>query len=197
MLLQILNKWVIKLFEKIEKCQKCDLYHNQKPLLDKVRTADIMVVGISAKRVHDEKEVPLDAKTKSGQIVSMLEAKALKNGYSIYRTNLVKCVPLNSDGEIRYPNKEEIIACMDNFFVEYECVTPKLIILLGNQVKEAVERHFNVKLPKAKNCEFLFQKVDKYMFVTGYHPSYIMRSKRKTELYLNNFEKMLKQFEVE
>ena len=192
-----MGKWVVKLFSEIETCQRCELYHNQKPLLDKVRNADIMFVGISAKSVHDKNEIPLDVQTRSGKIISLLEGRALEKGYSVYRTNLVKCVPLNPAGKIRYPNKEEIAACINNFIIEYESIKPQLVVVLGSQVQVAIEKYFNVKFQKAKDCEFVIQKVDKYTFVLCYHPSYIVRYKSKLESYLNNFIKMLNQYQEE
>lgn len=185
------------MLQRIGKCQKCELHRNQSPLLDKVTCADIMFVGLSAKFVQSENEVPLDRNTKSGDIIAQLEKIAEDYGYTVYRTNLVKCVPLDANGKIRYPNTTEMATCLDNFFLEYEYIQSKIVVLLGGQVQKAFENYFNRKFEKSTNCKFVFQKVDKYVFVLGYHPSYILRNKSKMNLYLDNFESMLREYKGE
>lgn len=185
------------MLQQIGQCQKCELYRNQSPLLDKVTRADIMFVGLSAKLVHTANEVPLDRNTKSGDIIAQLEKIAEKYGYTVYRTNLVKCVPLDVNGKIRYPYTTEMMTCLDNFFLEYKYIQPKIVVLLGGQVQKAFENYFNGKFEKSTNCRFVFQKMDKYVFVLGYHPSYILRNKSKTKLYLDNFENVLKEYKGE
>ena len=36
-------------------CQRCDLYLNQKPLLDNLNNGDVMWVGLSSKKVDSTK----------------------------------------------------------------------------------------------------------------------------------------------
>ena len=94
----------------IEKCNKCSISCNQKPLLDKLRKADIMFVGISAKMKETEDEMPLSENTNSGKLIKMIEERLLEENSNIscYRSNMVKCVPLDKEGKIRYPNSLEI-----------------------------------------------------------------------------------------
>ena len=47
------------MLEEISKCKKCKLCKNQRPLLDKNNSCDIMWVGLSAKKVEDvNKTIP-------------------------------------------------------------------------------------------------------------------------------------------
>ena len=55
--------------DKILNCQNCELYKNQLPLLDAIQEADVMWVGISAKKVGKKKEEPLAVDTNTGIII--------------------------------------------------------------------------------------------------------------------------------
>ena len=50
---------------RITKCNRCSIVCNQKPLIDKLRKADIIFVGISAKIKETEDEIPLSENTNS------------------------------------------------------------------------------------------------------------------------------------
>ena len=82
------------MLKKISKCKKCKLYFNQKPLLDIEKKSEIMWVGLSAKKVASNVEGPLSTKTSSGKILREIET-GLKNKFKTYKTNLVKCLPLD------------------------------------------------------------------------------------------------------
>ena len=98
----------------IEKCNRCSISCNQKPLIDKLRKADIMFVGISAKMKETEDEIPLSENTNSGKLIKMIEERLLEENSNIscYRSNMVKCVPLNEKCKIRYPDSLEIEPCI-------------------------------------------------------------------------------------
>ena len=64
-------------------------------------TYDILWVGISAKIG----EKPLSEATNTGKLVKQIEAACGKPGY---KTNLVKCPPIDKNGKLRYPNRTEI-----------------------------------------------------------------------------------------
>lgn len=59
---------------------------------------------------------------------------------SVYRTNLVKCAPIDSEKRLRYPNDKEINACFEKLTDEINNIAPKLIILLGI----LLESHFKL-----------------------------------------------------
>ena len=79
--------------DNIKKCKKCSLYLNQSPLIQEKSKGDILWLGLSAKKISDKAE-PLSNNTNTGKIIEMIESKIK---YKTYKTNLVKCLPLNND----------------------------------------------------------------------------------------------------
>ncbi len=162
---------------KIIKCNRCSIVCNQKPLVDILRKSDIMFVGISAKMKETEDEMPLSENTNSGKLIKMIEERLIEknNNISCYRSNMVKCVPLNEKGKIRYPDILEIENCIDNLVYELSIVKPKLIVLLGR----LVEKHLKKKIMELG-----------YNTITIYHPSYIyVYRKKEIEKYVEESSK--------
>jgi uracil-DNA glycosylase family 4 len=181
------------MFNRILSCQKCSLSLSQKPLLVSTFNVKrpIMVVGISAKITHFASESPLDGRTPSGRIIDSMESIANDMGLSIYRTNLVKCAPIDSSSKLRYPTTDEITACIDNLIFEIEVLDPPLVILLGSIVQTALENKLNMRIGKVRACSFPLYKHRQRYYVASYHPSYVARSKKRSEMYLMNFSAML------
>ena len=145
---------------KITKCNKCGISCNQKPLVDNMRKSDIMFLGISAKIKEKEDKMPLSENTNSGKLIKMIEERLLEenNNLLCYRSNMVKCVPLNEKGKIRYPDNLEIENCIENLEYELNIVNPKVVVFLGR----LVEKHLKKKIMELG-----------YNTITIYHPSYI------------------------
>lgn len=167
-----------KKVKEIVGCEKCDLYKNQKPLLDKEIKCDVMWVGLSAKRVADIKlNYPLENNTISGKLIEEIENR--RTNLKFYKTNLVKCLPLDKCNKLRYPHKDEMCCCIENLLVEIDSLKPKLIFLLGNIVSDFVTKYVNENSYKG-NIKFI--KIE--------HPSYIsIYKKKQKEKYI---EKVLK-----
>ena len=147
-------------------CQKCNLCNNQLPLLDNNSKADIMWVGLSAKKVDNvNKAIPLSNDTNSGMIIEMIEKKL--NNYCFYKTNLVKCLPLDEKGKLRYPNASEMESCVDNLIYEIDKINPKIIFVLGRKTYNFIIKYFK------KNNIF----IDNIIYIE--HPSYIYVYRRK------------------
>ncbi len=158
--------------KEIKKCQHCNLHKNQKPLTEKIKKSDIMWVGLSAKKVSDIKTaIPLQDDTNSGKVIKQIE-ESLKE-YSFYKTNLVKCLPLDEKNKIRYPKKEEMQKCMPNLLLEISLVKPKVIFLLGKKVYDFTTKYINQNKIK----------IDAKIYYLE-HPSYIYVYKRK---YINTY----------
>lgn len=161
----------------IEKCNRCSILCNQKPLIDKLRKSDIMFLGISAKLKETEDEIPLSENTNSGKLIKMIEERLLEENSNIscYRSNMVKCVPLDKEGKIRYPDILEIENCIDNLVYELSIVKPKVVVLLGR----LVEKHLKKKINELV-----------YNTITIYHPSYIhVYRKKEIEKYIEESSK--------
>ena len=88
------------MFETIKNCNKCGLCKHQSPLIDDAETCQVFWVGLSAKTVTFEEERPLSPTTNSGKLISSVEEKC--EGILTYKTNLVKCVPLDEKMKLRY-----------------------------------------------------------------------------------------------
>ena len=106
-----------------------------------------------------------------GKIVSRLEAVSIKYGYSIYRTNLVKCPPMNDVNKLRNPTVEEIAACIGNLFQEIELLTPAIVLLLGKITVSAMECKLGTKFGDYSGCTFTTQTVGNQRYAAAYHPS--------------------------
>lgn len=159
------------MLKEVSKCRKCNLCYNQEPLLDKGFKCDVMWVGLSAKRVENvKKNIPLCNDTNSGMIIELIEKK-LPN-LDFYKTNLVKCLPLDKDNKLRYPSDDEMNLCISNLLLEIEELDPKIIFVLGRKAYNFINKYFD------KN------KVDSSKLVYIEHPSYIYVYKRK---YIDNY----------
>ena len=161
----------------ITKCNRCSISCNQKPLVENMRKSDIMFVGISAKMKETEGEMPLSENTNSGKLIKMIEERLGEenNNVSCYRSNMVKCVPLNEKGKIRYPDSLEIENCIENLVYELNIVNPKVVVFLGR----LVEKHLKKKIMELG-----------YNTITIYHPSYIyMYRKKEIEKYVEESSK--------
>ena len=162
---------------RITKCNRCSIVCNQKPLIDILRKADIVFVGISAKMKETEDEIPLSENTNSGKLIKMIEERLLEENSNIscYRSNMVKCVPLNEKGKIRNPDILEIENCIDNLVYELSIVKPKVVVLLG----KLVEKNLKKKIIEQG-----------YNTITIYHPSYIhVYRKKEIEKYVEESSK--------
>ena len=158
---------MMKDISKIKDCRRCSLYKNQLPLLDNIKDIDVMWVGLSAKEVNDiDKNIPLENNTNSGRIIEKIENNF--DDISFYKTNLVKCLPLDNNKKLRYPTKKEIDMCINNLLCEISYFKPKVIFLLGNKVSSYVEKYL-------KNNNILINS----KIITIYHPSYIWIYKKK------------------
>ena len=162
---------------RITKCNRCNISCNQKPLVDILRKSDIMFLGISAKIKETEDEMPLSENTNRGKLIKMIEERLLEENSNIscYRSNMVKCVPLDKEGKIRYPDILEIENCIDNLVYELSIVKPKLVVLLGR----LVEKHLKKKIIELG-----------YNTITIHHPSYIyVYRKKEIEKYVEESSK--------
>ena len=157
------------MLKEIASCRKCPLCFNQLPLLDKKEKCDVMWVGLSSKKVENlDKNYPLEENTNSGKIIK--EVEQMLPNVSYYKTNLVKCLPLDDKQKLRYPTTEEMNVCISNLVKEVEYLHPKIVFLLGEKVATFVEKYYK-KYPV--NYPVVFKKVE--------HPSYIYVYRKKNK----------------
>lgn len=167
-------------------CRKCDLHKNQKTIFSNIIKSDIMWIGMSAQQNKNDFEFePLDKRTPSGKFICSVEDEL--PDYLFYKTNLVKCLPLDFENKIRYPTNKEYSICFDNLLKEIELVEPKFIFLLGGSVSKFVCKKFNVK----KEKYVLIPYKDKFFIVID-HPSFLMVYKRKSlNKYINKIVSLI------
>lgn len=167
----------VKLCKKA--CKSCGLDVYQGPALERAKKAHIFWVGLSAVAFEEgEERLPLSPLTPSGSLIHAVEAP-IRNQFSFYKTNLVKCAPLKED-KLRYPLSHEMEKCFPNFKWELDNLQPQTAFLLGRQVADFVFKKFG--LPKASlNANFHYQSfvIGSTRFVPIHHPSYILVYKRK------------------
>lgn len=183
------------MIKNICQCQICNLFKFQAPLVDNASEADIIIVGLSAKKKRFSTEIPLDNTTCSGKLIKEMEIIAKKHQHRIYRTNIVKCVPLDEKSLLRYPTSYEMDCCFANYLIEHNTLHPRIVILLGNMVQKQFEKKMSISIGDTHNCNFPYVVVDNCYYVASYHPSYVRRSKERTTNYLRNFEEFLKNIE--
>lgn len=167
----------MKTLEKIRYCEKCKLCCNQRPLMDRCSECQVLWVGLSAKKAMHDDEIPLSIETNSGAVIH--EVEMLLEDVKCYKTNLVKCLPLDEKSKLRYPNQKEIDACFANLEEEIEELSPKIVFLLGEKVYSSVGRHLNLDFERLDGFNYNYVQHGNVCYVPIQHPSYIYVYKRK------------------
>jgi DNA polymerase len=180
------------MFESIIKCHRCGLCEHQSALLDDAKVCQVFWVGLSAKKITCDGEKPLSPTTNSGSILCDVEKRC--GDVAMYRTNLVKCLPLNEIGKLRYPNKSEIDSCLPNLGSEINELSPRIIFLLGTKVMDAIGRYYSLAFDKWNEFEYAIKRYKNMYLVPVHHPSYIYVYKRKRiDEYVNSLERIIRQ----
>lgn len=180
---------------ELRNCTKCELYKIQKPLIDAREGYNplspcIFWVGLSAKIATRADEPPLSQGTNSGAL--LCEIDSLRPLTFAYRTNMVKCAPLDGSGKLRYPNRQEIGACLPNLALELSELKPRIVFLLGEKVTHAVGRYFSAPLRKWDGFDYFPLFVKGVSFVSVQHPSYIHISPRGSrQRYIDGVTKVI------
>ena len=178
------------MIESIRNCEKCELCKNQCPLLETCTHCQVIWVGLSAKKVKVDGEGPLSTETNSGKHIKIVEDAC--NGISTYKTNLVKCLPLNDKNKLRYPNRIEIENCICNLMDEIDYLQPRIVFLLGEKVYSAVGKCIKVRFEKWNGFEYSYKECNGVYYVPVHHPSYISVYKRKNiDMYIQGIKKVI------
>lgn len=177
---QIICEVEFIMLNEIVNCRKCNMCNNQLPLLDKTEECDVMWVGLSAKEVINvTDEIPLSSNTKSGELISEIETEVKRCKY--YKTNVVKCLPLDDNGKLRYPTKKEMDLCITNLFREIEVMKPKIIFLLGKNVIRSFEINMHIVFDEFCDYNYKMYSLGNISVVPIHHPSYISVYKVKSK----------------
>lgn len=155
------------------------MYLNQSPSFDNHAKADVFWVGLSAVQFNDcDAKTPLSAQTRSGGLIHIAEQR-IGLAYTFYKTNIVKCLPLNG-GKIRYPLEHEMSKCYPNLVDEMSKLVPSVTFLLGRQVSSFVLKQFGItKFQLAEDFKFETYFLGGTYYVPVQHPSYVLVYRRK------------------
>lgn len=145
--------------------------------MDKCTSCQVLWVGLSAKKATCDDETPLSKSTNSGAIIHRIEESL--DGVSTYKTNLVKCLPLDDRQKLRYPNRQEIDDCFCNLEEEISTLAPKIVFLLGEKVYSSVGKRYRLSFNRINGFNYQYVKRDGVYYVPVHHPSYIHVYKRK------------------
>lgn len=179
---------------EVKSCKECGLYLNQLPVYDPAKQASVFWVGLSAVKIeNDLHRIPLAQNTRSGKLISTIE-QGFQNQLQFYKTNLVKCLPLNKEvDKIRYPRKKEMSKCYPNMEYEIQLLQPSIIFLLGKQVANFVFTELELgEVDLDSDYSYKLQNFDGVTYVPIHHPSYMLVYKRKDlEAYQKNISSII------
>lgn len=152
---------------------------------------DVMWVGVSLKKCMEPKDA-LSPLSSSGNLLTKIE-----NTYPIakyYRTNILKCAPIDITGKLRNPTHQEMNNCYYFLEKEIQYASPKIVFLLGGFVSKFVlnklDVHFN-SLPV--NYQYQVNTINGIKYVAVHHPSYINVYKKHYEnQYIESISKLIK-----
>lgn len=160
--------------------------------MDKCTSCQVLWVGLSAKKATCDDETPLSKSTNSGAIIHRIEESL--DGVSTYKTNLVKCLPLDDRQKLRYPNRQEIDDCFCNLEEEISTLAPKIVFLLGEKVYSSVGKRYRLSFNRINGFNYQYVKRDGVYYVPVHHPSYIHVYKRKlVETYIQSLHDITQQ----
>lgn len=110
--------------------------------------------------------------TNSGKIINALIEPL--HWFFVYKTNLVKWVPLDHKWKLRYPDSHEKIDWLNILKSDIEMLTPEKIFLFWKQVSDFIIR--NLKNIEVLDSQYYYWKS---LLIFVEHPSYIYVYKKK------------------
>lgn len=156
-------------------CKRCRESLTLEKGLDR---AFVMFVGLSSKPGTKA----LCSSTNSGKLIWEIE-QHIAQALSAYKTNLVKCAPMDAGGKLRYPTPMEMKACLPHLLTEIDHYQPRVIVPLGGQVAKFMlgELMSNPRFGGFAD-DFRYQA---FSFNGGvvlpvHHPSYVWIYRRKS-----------------
>ncbi len=177
-------------------CEVCGLY--KKCLSPKMSVTGqglkrILVIAEASGGTEDEKGIQLVGQ--AGQLLRRFLARmGIDLDRDCWKVNVVRCRPLNENGNNRTPTAKEISCCRPKMFKAIEELKPEKIILLG---KIATESFLSQRMRFDGFGRWIGYRIPDrgakaWVFPT-YHPSYILRQKGRDVVLEGMFEQHLRQ----
>ena len=125
-------------------CQGCPLYRDKRHRNTYVPTdivynsvgedgetpqVDILFVGEAPNRIEDQTGYPFAGES-GGEVKRALHSSGLDESYAL--ANVVRCRPVDDNGDNRPPSLEEVAACSHYLRQDIEKLNPKVVVLVGN-----------------------------------------------------------------
>lgn len=177
------------------RCTGCPLLPSQKT---KVPTElpleedniDLLVIGEAPGKDEDKDGRPFVGR--SGSLLrESLKAAGLIN---VAFSNIVRCNPLDSNGDNRGPNAEEVDACVSYVREDILRVNPKLILFTGGTALRAFFGETGKKRIAPERGHLLTVDVGgkKFPAFITFHPAYILRKSSVLPIFLADLDRSAK-----
>lgn len=145
----------------------------------------VYFIGLSVKPMCEH----LDPETRTGNIIAHIIDQLPT--VTVIKTNLVKIAPLDQEGNLRYPNADEMRLGWYDLKDEINRTEPDLLVTLGQQVSFFLRSQMGIQPakplfpPDFSYESYLSQSQSKILSV--HHPSFIYVYHRKEiDIYVDN-----------
>ncbi len=161
------RNFLLRLRQKVEKCQRCRLYSYRNKLVfgDGNIDTNLMLVGEAPGYEEDIQGIPFVGA--AGKLLDRALSKIEIPREEIYIANIVKCHPPKN----RNPLADEIASCLPYLKKQIEIISPKIILTLGSIATQTL-------LEDNRPISVLRGKVFKrggIVIIPTYHPAYLLR----------------------
>jgi len=172
-----------KIASEISSCKKCALHYKRNKTVpgEGPPNANIFFIGEAPGRDEDETGKPFIGR--AGKLLTKALEKAGIDRKKVFITSIAKCRPPKN----RKPRKKEAGSCMPYLLRQIGCVSPEVIVLLGNSAAHA----FLKKTGVAELRGNFFSAGGKNFFVT-FHPAACLYNSSLMPLLVNDLKKLKK-----
>jgi len=182
-LLKEKEKLLLKIYEEVKNCTKCDLH--------KTRTQPVFGEGNINTKLMFIGEAPGEEEDKTGRpfvgragklLTSIIEALGHKRE-EFYIANICKCRPPNN----RTPTPYEMEQCFPYLKQQIDIIQPKVLCLLGATAARAFLKR-NVSITKERGLTIRWE--DRLLYLT-YHPAYVLRNPSAKKVLLEDIKRAI------
>lgn len=161
---------LLPIYDKYKSCTLCKLYKGKCNYVFYRGAAPCDVLFIGEAPGHNEDMSGLPFIGRSGQLLDSLIQETIDDvgDFQYGITNIVSCIPLDLEGNIRAPEKVEAESCRSRFHETIAASECSAIVLLGKTAKKYL------KLPARAMIKFEILELQ--------HPAYILRKGGKNSL---------------
>lgn len=137
----------------------------------------VYFVGLSAKPYLEH----LAPETRTGDIIEKIIHRL--PSIKTVKTNLVKTPPIDQEGNLRYPNPNEMKLGWNELQNEISQTLPNLLVTLGQRVSYFLRSQIGVQPAKPQfTADFSYElciSQSKYNILSVHHPSFVYVYRRK------------------